>query len=197
MAIACVVPALVPTLKDLINDWHIAEFWLIPDKIITNIKFNVPNLREMGSDLVAGAIAAVDLLPNSNKLIVDCGTATTILAVNSYNQYQGVAILPGIGTQLNALTSNAANLKGFTITPATKLLATETQGAISSGIIYSHVATIEYFVNKLIPQEPHLNTILTGGWANLLIDYVPYPHYPNLIFQGLVKALELNGIAYD
>ena len=57
-----------------------------------------------------GAVGAVARYPGRNIVIIDFGTATTVEAVNSKQEYLGGAIVPGLGISMRALEQNTARL---------------------------------------------------------------------------------------
>ena len=60
-----------------------------------NVKIKIQNPNEVGPDLIAGAIAAVKLFPNKNRIVADFGTATTICPINANNEFLGGVVMPG------------------------------------------------------------------------------------------------------
>ena len=82
----------------------------------TGLKIQYRNPAEVGSDRIADAIAAVDLFPGQDLIVVDFGTATTIEAIRKDGTYMGGMILPGIRLAMEALESKTAKLQVFLIT---------------------------------------------------------------------------------
>ena len=75
--------------------------------IKTGIKILYENTRDVGTDRIVDASAAVNIY-GSPVIVVDFGTATVFDAVSKDNEYLGGAIVPGIEVALNALYHNTS-----------------------------------------------------------------------------------------
>ena len=64
---------------------------------------------EIGSDLVANAVAAYDRFKDFT-IAVDFGTALTFTTVDNHGNILGVSIAPGLKTAINSLTDKTAQL---------------------------------------------------------------------------------------
>jgi type III pantothenate kinase len=83
---------------------HIIENGEIP----LEVEYDFPS--EIGTDRLINAFAGVKLFANTNLIIVDFGTATTLDVVSRNKAYLGGVILPGIITSLRSLETKAAKL---------------------------------------------------------------------------------------
>ncbi len=114
-------------------------------------------------------------------LVIDAGTALTFTA-GAQNTVYGGAILPGIRIQGQALSQGTAALAGAVDLSQSKLAkavddleyllserwATDTVGAIASGLIYSTTAVITDYLTDWWQRFPEGKAVITGGDAPLL-----------------------------
>lgn len=121
-----------------------------------------------------GIDRAINLLGASSRvgwpvLVIDAGTALTFTAGAQAGFYGG-AILPGLRLQGRALVRNAADLGGaitvgqsISQQPLPERWATDTNGAIASGLIYGTLAIVTDYLTAWQHQFSTGKAILTGG----------------------------------
>lgn len=137
-------------------------------------------------------------------LVIDAGTALTFTAADADHQLVGGAILPGLGLQGSSLALKTAALPRIEFPPhLPERWATETPGAIQSGIIYTLVAGMRDFIAAWQQQYPQGAMVITGGDRNLLLSYFTKQFQdksihpvvdPHLIFRGMAALkTELDG----
>lgn len=128
-------------------------------------------------------------------LVIDAGTGLTFTGVDSNKSLVGGAILPGLGLQLQSLSTKTAALPKVRLPEKLpQRWATETSAAITSGVIYTLLAGIQAFITDWLQQFPDSQIALTGGDCALLLTYlkIQYPEIAtrlildsNLIFLGM------------
>jgi type III pantothenate kinase len=116
-------------------------------------------------------------------LVIDGGTALTFTGVDGERNLVGGAILAGLKLQLESLLTNTAALPK-TLFPENidRRWAMDTQGAITSGIIYTIRAGIRDFVEDWLSLFPNSKIVITGGDAELIFNYLD---------QNLIKNQKL------
>ncbi|RZI46724.1 type III pantothenate kinase [Rickettsiales endosymbiont of Peranema trichophorum] len=142
-----------------------------------------------GADRIANAIAGFQLFPNSNLIILDFGTATTMCCVTKTKKYVCGAILPGINTAAKALGSFTAKLPTVDIRKPQLPNSHSIQAQIQFGLFYGQsgalkeligIAKREYFSGE------EVTIVGTGGVAYLFQDEKVFDHLvPNLVLLGL------------
>ena len=157
-----------------------------------NTKYTTP--EKLGSDRRAMLIAAANLFPNRNILIVCAGTATTIDLLSSNKEHLGGLILPGITLMSQSLHTGTAKLPHVFSdqTPLHPLsLGCDTQSAIYNGILASQLGAIE--IGKLMAHQQNLPldmVLVDGGNAELLINAYQGTEQilfsSNLVLKGLL-----------
>src|SRR5262245_3502784 len=110
VAICSVVPPALYPIRSACLKYFRCEPFVLQAGVKTGLKVKYRNPHEVGSDRIAGAIAATQRHPKSNIIVVDCGTATTCDVVTAEGDYLGGAILPGVGISVETLAGRTAKL---------------------------------------------------------------------------------------
>lgn len=164
----------------------------------TGLRFGIRKPEELGSDRIAGAVAAMEVV-GPTVVVVDFGTATTLSAIKN-GRYIGGAILPGLGTIGQALHEKASKLplaevpmrpSGVRMSPAGK----DTKACIISGIIYGTAGAVERLIGEMESGEGcRFKVVTTGGYSGVMAPYLRRKHRnePYLILKGLRSICEMN-----
>lgn len=139
----------------------------------------------LGIDRALAALGAGDTY-GFPCLVIDAGTALTFTGINDRREFIGGAILPGFQLQFQSLANQTAALPDVRLPE--KLLspwANTTQNAIESGVIYTTLAGINYFISDWQKQFPDTSILLTGGDSSILFKYIQ-------LFPDLVKSIQVD-----
>ncbi|KAF3983457.1 MAG: type III pantothenate kinase [Methylococcales symbiont of Hymedesmia sp. n. MRB-2018] len=123
--------------------------------------------EKLGIDRWLSLIALQHYYPG-NSVVVDCGTAITIDAINEKGQHLGGIISPGLQLMKQALSQNTEALR-LSETQFTATLSNTTEAAIYTGTLYAVAGLIEKTMDKLCQSNLW---VLTGGDAQLLAPYL-------------------------
>lgn len=182
VAISSVVPLITDTLINLALKHFKIKPVVVSPGIKTNIFIKSDNPSEVGADIICDAVSV-----SGNSLVIDLGTCNKYIYVND-NKLLGVIITPGVKMQLESLNNNTALLPLVAIKKPKKILATNTIDAIRSGIFYSLLSEINYFIKAIEDEvKTKLNIYLTGGIANQILNDIA----PRIKFE---KELTLKGL---
>ncbi len=142
---------------------------------------------EVGSDLVAGAIGAVEFM-GAPAIVINFGTATTFGAVDADGAYIGVAIAPGLQVGLDALVGRTAKLPQVALVAPGTPVGRDTVSAIQAGIVYGAVGQTEELVRRIrAVLGAQARVVAAGGLAPVVaaettvIERVE----PHLVLHGL------------
>lgn len=190
IAFSTVVPALAPVLAAFATQYTSAAWMDVSWASDLGLIFPVEDPSYIGADLVVNAWAAKEKY-QTNCIICDLGTATSIQLVGADGYFYGTSILPGVMTATNSLIQKAAKLQDFELATPPTLLALNTADALRSGIVHGHRMIIDGFVQEIRAQHPDLpiTAIATGGLAQLIcadshqIDVID----PLLTIEGLQR----------
>lgn len=148
-------------------------------------------IRGMGNDRILGMIGGLNYF-EPPFITVDLGTATTINLLGDERKVIGGAILPGIFTQFRSLIENTAALKKIRLEVPMELIGSNTNEAISSGIVNGMFATVSYFLHTIKSDyKKNIPILLTGGnsgWIKdkILTEHASAKHIPTLVLEGII-----------
>ena len=181
------------------------EYWLKEKKINTivlspGIKLPIEILYKtpetLGTDRIAGCVAAKYLFPDNNVLKIDFGTCITYDVVNQQNQYPGGAISPGMMMRFRALHNYTAKLP--LVDPmqytAFELTGSDTATSILSGVINGVKEETEGIIKEYEARLGSLKVVATGGDAGLFVTLLKSEIFarPYLVLEGLNRILNYN-----
>ena len=203
IAICSVVPSVNYSIRSACIKYFGIEPFMVQLGVKTGLIVNkYKNPHEVGSDIIAGCVAATHLFPKQNIIVVDLGTATTIAAVNDKKEFYGGVIIPGIKTQADSLFTAAEKLSAINIIAPETVTGSSTTHAIQSGIYYGHLAAISKLSDQISLEvfgtKQDVKIVGTGGFATLynrakLFDVID----SDLIINGLIIIEKLNNSSLE
>jgi type III pantothenate kinase len=139
-----------------------------------------------GADRYAALVAAYHKVPGA-KIVIDCGTATTVDVVDSNGKHLGGLIIPGIQLMCSALANKASGITMPKSANSTQLFNDNTADAVYSGsaLVHSHglCAIIEDIVGKI---NQDVTVYVTGGESDTIgLASSEYVDCPGLVLEGL------------
>jgi type III pantothenate kinase len=194
-ALCSVVPSANFTIRHAFQNYFAhAEVFVLQAGVKTGINIKYKNPAEVGADLIAGSIGAVDAFPNKNCIIADLGTATTLVAVTKKADFLGGVIMPGMRLSMEALKSNTAKLMEVDIEEPGTYMGQSTRECIQRGLYWGHLGAMREIVagyrKELFPDE-EVVVIATGGFSQLFRDQKIFDVIlPDLVSQGIRIAYE-------
>ncbi len=195
VGICSVVPDLSYTLHRTSLKYFGLEPFLLQGGIKTGLNIKYKNPLEVGADRIANAIAASELFPAKDLVIVDLGTATTFCAVSKKKEYLGGVIMPGLRISMEALASRTAKLPRVEIAKPGELVGKTTIDSIQSGLYYSSLLAIKGISAKIKSDYFTEDALVigTGGFSKLFEDAGVFDRViPDLVLLGIAAALRLN-----
>lgn len=194
--LSSVVPLLIGPFINLIEKIIGKKPVLVGPAIYDKLPIKVPAsaVNEIGTDIVANAVQAFCQY-RCPCIITDFGTALTFTAVDGKGQIQGVAIVPGIKTSINALFTNTAQLPSVPLEVPKDSLGTNTIHSIQAGIIFGYKGLVESLVDKMKSdlqkkagvEKKEIKVVATGGLNSVLEPLTK-------VFDKIDKSLTLNGL---
>lgn len=172
----------------------IRAFFIGDPLLELGIKVRIDRPEELGADRIVNAIGALQQ-HKPPFLIADFGTATTLDYIDAKGDYCGGVIAPGPNLSLQALHMAAAKLPRVALTAPAKVLATNTVGAMQSGVFYGYLGMVEGLVQRLQDEVGQtLPVIATGGLASLFApaSKIFTAHEPDLTLRGLKYIYDRN-----
>jgi type III pantothenate kinase len=198
ISICSTVPAVLHELREVTRRYYgDVPAILVEPGIKTGVPILMDNPKEVGSDRIINALAAVHLY-GGPCIVVDFGTATTFDAISSKGEYAGGAIAPGIEISVDALGARGAQLRKIELARPRSVIGKNTVEAMQSGILYGFAGQVdgvaERMARELADDPDDVTVIATGGLAPLVLgeSAVIDAHEPWLTLIGLRLVYERN-----
>src|SRR5580698_8232061 len=199
VALCCTVPSVLHEMREMFRRYYgDVPAVIVEPGVKTGVPVRYDNPREVGSDRITNAAAAMHLY-GGPAIVVDFGTSTNFDAVSERGEFVGGALAPGIEISVDALSRRAAQLLKVELIRPARVIGKNTVESLQSGIIYGFAAQVEGITTRmareLSPQNPDAVTVIaTGGLAPLVIDEVSVidAYEPWLTLIGLRLVHERN-----
>jgi len=167
--LSSVVPQLSRTIKKMFDNYFNCRFIVVNSALDLNLKYLVPDPSYIGADLLVNAYSSIKKY-QTNTIVCDLGTATTIQLTGKDGTFHGYSIIPGAKSSANLLFGKASQLADVNLEKPSSLLGLNTKEALLSGIVQGHAFILDGFIKK-IKEEFKLGdykVIATGGIAKLI-----------------------------
>lgn len=198
VALCSTVPSVLNQMREMFRRYYgDVPTVIVEPGVRTGVPVLMDNPKEVGSDRVVNALAAVHLY-GGPCVVVDFGTATTFDAVSAQGEYVGGAIAPGIEISVDALGERGAQLHTVELIRPRSVVGKSTVEAMQSGIIYGFTGQVDGMVeriaNELADDPDTVTVVATGGLAPLVVDEARSidVHEPWLTLIGLRLIYERN-----
>ena len=153
----------------------------------TGMNVRIDDPGSLAADLLVGSIAAREFY-HTPAIILDMGTATTLVVVDRTGSYRGGAIVPGIKLSYEALAAGTSLLPDISIAAPKKCIATNTVDSMRSGAIFGNAAMIDGMIDRMEAELGESCTVVaTGGLARQIISCCKHEiiYDGELILKGL------------
>jgi len=199
IALCSTVPSVLHEMREMCRRYYgDVPAVIVEPGVKTGVPVRYDNPKEVGSDRITNAAAAVHLY-GGPAIVVDFGTSTNFDAVSERGEFVGGALAPGIEISVDALSRRAAQLLKVELARPSRVIGKTTVEALQSGIIFGFAGQVEGIVTRmaaeLAPADPDSVTVIaTGGLAPLVIDEVKVidAYEPWLTLVGLRLIYERN-----
>lgn len=192
--VSSVVPEITIHIKNAITRLTNKKVIVLSPGVKTGLNILIDNPAQLGADLAAGAVGAVNSYPTP-AFIVDLGTATKICAVDENRNFRGCMIAPGVAISLKALTDTSSLLPAIPLEPPKKACGTNTIESMQSGIVLGTASMIDGIIEHFIKELGEPKTIIATGGLSSFISPVCKREMvldQDLILKGLKAIYEKN-----
>lgn len=169
--IASVVPPVTEAIREAIKRLTGLDCMIVGPGMKTGLNVRIDDPATLAADLVVGSVAALSCY-GVPAIVLDLGTATTMVVVDEKGTYRGGAIIPGVQLGLQALSTGTSLLPDISVTPPKKAIATNTVDAMRSGAVYATAGMIDGMADRM-EQELGCSckVIATGDLAKTITPY--------------------------
>ncbi|RMG54484.1 MAG: type III pantothenate kinase [Bacteroidetes bacterium] len=188
VVLSSVVPGVTPHLRMMLQRLTGQPPLLVGPDIIGQLDLGIDNPQEIGSDLVANAVAATDRAGGMPAVVVDFGTALTFTSVSGTGRILGVAIAPGLRTAIRALFLGTAQLPTVPLELPETAIGKSTAHALQAGIMLGYVGLVKELLARTREElGGACRVYATGGLSGKLTPLHP-------LFDEIDPVLTLDGL---
>lgn len=192
--IASVVPQVLNSVKTALKKLTGMNSLVVGPGVKTGLNIKVENPAQTGADLVVGCVAAL----REHKpplIVVDMGTATSMMVLDASGAFIGGCICPGVRISLNALTERTALLPGLQLDQPKRAIGRNTIDCMRSGLMMGTASMLDGMVERMETELGQKTTVIaTGGIAKFIIPFCKTTmiYDKNLILKGLAAVYRDN-----
>ncbi len=133
IALCSTVPSVLHEMREMCRRYYgDVPAVIVEPGIKTGVPVRMDNPKEVGSDRIMNAAAAVHLY-GGPAIVVDFGTSTNFDAVSERGEFVGGALAPGIEISVDALSRRAAQLLKVELARPARVIGKNTVEALQSG----------------------------------------------------------------
>jgi type III pantothenate kinase len=187
VVVSSVVPSLIIPIREMIKKLFGQEPLILGPELYPRLSIGISNPYEIGTDLVANAVAAHSKY-KGNCIVVDFGTALTFTAIKADGNLLGVSIAPGLKTAMASLSQKTAQLPNVDIAVPPSYVGKNTTHAMQAGIVLGYKGLVESMLKGIIEELGGSATVIaTGGLSAVMLPIVECfdHHEPLLTLDGL------------
>ena len=167
--IGSVVPQVLNSFQTAIKKLTGKQCLVVGPGLKTGLNIKIENPAQTGADLVVGCVAAL----REHKppmIVVDMGTATTMVVLDKTGALVGGCICPGVKISMDALTDRTALLPGLQLDQPRHAIGRNTIECMRSGIMMGNACMIDGMVQRMEEELGYpTKVIATGGIAKFVI----------------------------
>lgn len=166
-----VVPPVTGRLQRAIQFVTGHECMMVGPGMKTGLNVRIDDPGTLAGDIVVGSVAAMCCY-GAPCIVLDMGTANTIVAIDGRNCYLGGAIIPGVKLSYAALSAGASLLPEISITAPKSCIAKNTVDSMRSGAVYGTAGMIDGMIERMEQELGERCTIVaTGGIAQFVTPH--------------------------
>ena len=185
--IGSVVPQVLNTFQTAIMKLTGKKALVVGPGLKTGLNIAIENPAQIGADLVVGCVAAL----REHKppmIVIDMGTATTMVVLDKNGSLIGGSISPGVKISMDALTGGTALLPGLQLDRPKKAIGRNTIDCMRSGIMMGAACMIDGLIERMEEELGYeTRVIATGGIARFVLPMCRHEivYDKDLLIKGL------------
>ena len=185
--IGSVVPQVLNTFQTAIMKLTGKKALVVGPGLKTGLNIAIENPAQTGADLVVGCVAAL----REHKppmIVIDMGTATTMVVLDKNGSLIGGTISPGVKISMDALTEGTALLPGLQLDRPKKAIGRNTIDCMRSGIMMGAACMIDGLIQRMEVELGYQTTVIaTGGIARFVLPMCRHEiiYDKDLLIKGL------------
>ena len=192
--VASVVPQVLNSMQTAVKKLTGKTCLVVGPGLKTGLNILIENPSQTGADLVVGSVAAL----REHKppmIVVDMGTATTMVALDKNGALIGGCIAPGVKISMDALTERTALLPGLQLDQPKKAIGRNTTDCMRSGIMMGTACMLDGMVQRMEEElGAKATVVVTGGIGKFIVPMcrTPMIYDKDLLIKGLAALYRDN-----
>ena len=192
--IASVVPQVLNSMQTAVKKLTGHTSLVVGPGLKTGLNIRLENPNQTGADLVVGCVAAL----REHKppmIVIDMGTATTMVVLDESGALIGGCICPGVKISAETLTEKTALLPGLQLDQPKKAIGRNTIDCMRSGIMMGNAAMLDGMISRMEEELGQKTTVVaTGGISRFILPMcnTPIIYDKDLIIKGLAALYRDN-----
>ncbi|MBR6258869.1 MAG: type III pantothenate kinase [Oscillospiraceae bacterium] len=194
VALSSVVPPVTRDVCSAVKMLTGIDALIVGAGVKTGLDIRIDDPAQLGSDLVVGAVAALNRW-KPPLIIIDMGTATTFSAIDKKGSFLGGAIMPGLRLSLDSLFLGTSKLPRVSIEAPKKAIGRSSEESMRSGGIFGTADMIDGMIDRFCDELGEKATVIaTGGNMESIIRHCRHDiiYDGELILRGLAIIWEKN-----
>ena len=192
--ISSVVPPVTESLKLAVERTLGKKPLIVGPGMKTGLNVRIDDPSTVAADLIVSSVAATTYY-GSPIIVVDMGTATTMVVIDKDGCYKGGAIVPGLKLSYASLASGTSLLPDISIIPPKKVVATNTVDCMRAGAVYGTASLLEGMIDRMQEELGYeCKVVATGGLAQSIVGHCRRDiiYDGDLILKGLWTLYQKN-----
>jgi len=192
--ISSVVPQVLNSVKTALKKLTGMVPLVVGPGLKTGLNIKIDNPAQVGADLVVGCVAALRE-HKAPLIVIDMGTATTMIVVDRTGAFIGGSISPGVKISMDALTDRTALLPGLQLDAPKQAIGRNTIDCMRSGIMLGTACMLDGMVERMEAELGQKATVvITGGIAKFVAPMcrTKMIYDKDLLIKGLVTLYRDN-----
>lgn len=169
--ISSVVPSVTQALTAAVKAVTGLDCMVVGPGMKTGMNVRMDDPGTVAGDLVVGSVAAIGCY-GTPVIVLDMGTATTMVVIDKEGAYVGGAIIPGVKLSYSALASGTSLLPDIAIVPPKRAIAKNTVDSMRSGAVFGTAAMIDGMVERMEAELGYeCKVVATGGLSQAICPH--------------------------
>ena len=192
--IASVVPQVLNSMKTAVMKLTVKMPLVVGPGLKTGLNIAIENPSQTGADLVVGCVAALRE-HQAPMIVIDMGTATTMIVLDKNSAMIGGCIMPGVKISMDALTDRTALLPGLQLDQPKKAIGRNTIDCMRSGLMLGNACMIDGMIERMEEELGYPTTVVaTGGIAKFVLPMCRHKiiYDKDLLVKGLATLYREN-----
>ena len=167
--ISSVVPQVLNSFQTAVKKLTGKTSLVVGPGLKTGLNILLDNPSQTGADLVVGSVAALRE-HKAPLIVIDMGTATTMVVLNEQGALIGGCIMPGVRISMDALTERTALLPGLQLDQPQKAIGRNTIDCMRSGIMMGSACMLDGMIERMEAELGCKTTVIaTSGIAKFIV----------------------------